>query len=131
MNLLLRKTLEALNLSEEDFKRGVKDVPIRTIAGAEVIVRLTMISRHLIEPVLRRYMATEDGRTLVRPMLAPEFARDDFLDTIPPCEVAKLANTAIGLCFGPNGLEHLVNQGISRSSGQQSNSEATDPPTIR
>jgi len=114
---LIDLALRDLGLTEADMQRGFKDVAVRLRDGTERTVRLSVIAPRLRPPVLARYIATEDARTLIRPMLAPDCARDDFLDSLTAPSLAKLANVAIGLFVGPENLRQMAAQALTAERG--------------
>lgn len=94
--------------NEADIALGFKEVSVRLRTGCDRRVRVNRIAPRLYRRVLDRYVASEDQRDLIRPMLAKEFSDDAFLDSIRPGDLARLSNTVIVLHSSPNELNALV-----------------------
>jgi len=111
MNLtaFLEDAIENLG-TEQDAERGFRDVSIRTSDGKTHTVRLSAIAPRFKERVQLRYMASEDPKDIVRAMLDPKFAKDDFLNSIIALDLVKLSNAAAGLLMGPEMLKQLLRQ---------------------
>jgi len=94
--------------TQADFERGYFDTEVETMEGTKHTVRLGTIAPQLGEKLLRRYLATEDPRDLIRPMVAAEFASDMFLASLGKAELAKLVNRAAAMLIGPDQLRAIL-----------------------
>src|SRR5262245_22818507 len=98
--------------TREDFERGFVDATVE-VSGEKLIVRLSTLAPDMAKKVLLRYLATENPRDLIRPIVAPEFAKDDFLDALSSDDLRTLGNKAATLLAGPDYMKSLLKeQGI-------------------
>lgn len=108
MTPLMLLAFRAMGLTQEDVAQGWKDVAVQTVTGSKHVVRVTALAPSLREGLIHRYTATDDARVLVRPMVEPQYATDNFLDSLAPGSLAHLANVAIGLFVGQDMLQKMI-----------------------
>jgi hypothetical protein len=95
-------------VSQADFEAGWKDVVVSDKAGMQHTVRLTIVMRGLRSEILRKYAATSDPRVVIRPFVATEFGRTEFLDSLITPSVWELANVACCLLLGADAAQRVL-----------------------
>ncbi len=111
-----------VDVTREDVLRGWKEILVCTRDRQKHLVRVNALPERLKMPVLLRYLASEDAVDVLRPCLAKEFASDEFLNNLPVVCLARLQNTALALCLGPEHFKAMAEKalaGVTCSKGAE------------
>lgn len=93
----------------EEFRQGYADISVTRFDGTNQIIRLSAPDNSDRRTwIVTRYAATDDMRSVILPMMAPEFATNEFLNSISPDAVIRLAMRAFALLLGPENLRQLA-----------------------
>ena len=109
LNQAIHQQFVALG-NEEDFRRGWKDLVVQLRNGDKQVIRVIVAVRDVADRAFVRYSQTMDPLDLLPALLEPQFAKPEFLNSILPHELVRLANVGTALLIGPERLKGLLSQ---------------------
>lgn len=104
-----------LLITEEEMRQGFKLVEAETQQAGEIVVRMNVPEPYMRQRLFDIFAATRDEAELVRALLAEEYQRDTFLEQLTPAGLTWLANVAVGICVGPDGIRKVLSQESGRN----------------
>lgn len=101
-------------ITDEDYRRGFKDVHVTDKLGTAHTVRVTRcLGSKLSEKVLFRYCSSGNVLDLIRPFVSKkEHTAEEFLNLLTPGDLCRLSNTVAALVLGKKAVENAMITGL-------------------
>jgi hypothetical protein len=104
---LIDKALDGCG-TQQDFERGWSDVDVETKVGEPHKIRVSVQSEAHRQRLISRYAQRSDITAVLPEMLPPQFATDEFMNSIRGNDIITIAHRALGVLFGIRELRRMV-----------------------